>query len=264
MPVLMNKGDDARRAAWLFYTDREALDAWGRAIVEGRWDSARLVVDAEQVQAAKKASAPVEVWALAKALIPEDFDIEAARGEVMSRARAELERARQAAEEAGEDGAGEGEGTTGKSDTQASAAADPAAAPEGGETADAASAQDVPDPDAAESDEGEGVADPFDYEPVPASEGLRVLVGTTTRQAAQSYLLPHGPAEGGRADDGEQTCDTDLPGLQMLAQLIDYMRDSSEGLPAQAVWHIDPSGILRMVRAKKVKVMAGNVLSVKS
>lgn len=253
MPVLMNKGDDARRAAWLFYTDREALDAWGRAIVEGRWDSARLVVDAEQVQAAKKASAPVEVWAQAKALIPEDFDIEAARGEVMSRAQAELERARQAAGE-GADEAGEGEG----------AAADPAAAPEGGETADAASAQDVPDPDAAESDEGEGVADPFDYEPIPAPEGLRVLVGTTTRQAAQSYLLPHGPAEGGQADDGEQACDTDLPGLQMLAQLIDYMRDSSEGLPAQAVWHIDPSGILRMVRAKKVKVMAGNVLSVKS
>lgn len=253
MPVLMNKGDDARRAAWLFYTDREALDAWGRAIVEGRWDSARLVVDAEQVQAAKKASAPVEVWAQAKALIPEDFDIEAARGEVMSRAQAEFERARQAAGE-GADEAGEGEG----------AAADPAAAPEGGETADAASAQDVPDPDAAESDEGEGVADPFDYEPIPAPEGLRVLVGTTTRQAAQSYLLPHGPAEGGQADDGEQACDTDLPGLQMLAQLIDYMRDSSEGLPAQAVWHIDPSGILRMVRAKKVKVMAGNVLSVKS
>lgn len=227
MPVLMNKGDDARRAAWLFYTDREALDAWGRAIVEGRWDSARLVVDAEQVQAAKKASAPVEVWAQAKALIPEDFDIEAARGEVMSRAQAELERARQAAGE-GADEAGEGEGA------------------------------------AAESDEGEGVADPFDYEPIPAPEGLRVLVGTTTRQAAQSYLLPHGPAEGGQADDGEQACDTDLPGLQMLAQLIDYMRDSSEGLPAQAVWHIDPSGILRMVRAKKVKVMAGNVLSVKS
>ena len=227
MPVLMNKGDDARRAAWLFYTDREALDAWGRAIVQGRWDSARLVVDAEQVQAAKKASAPVEVWALAKALIPEDFDIEAARGEVMSRAQAEFERARQAAGE-GADEAGEGEGA------------------------------------AAESDEGEGVADPFDYEPIPAPEGLRVLVGTTTRQAAQSYLLPHGPAEGGQADDGEQACDTDLPGLQMLAQLIDYMRDSSEGLPAQAVWHIDPSGILRMVRAKKVKVMAGNVLSVKS
>ena len=122
----------------------------------------------------------------------------------------------------------------------------------------------MPDLDAAESDEGEGVADPFDYEPIPAPEGLRVLVGTTTRQAAQSYLLPHGPAEGGQADDGEQACDTDLPGLQMLAQLIDYMRDSSEGLPAQAVWHIDPSGILRMVRAKKVKVMAGNVLSVKS
>ena len=43
MPVLMNKGDDPRRAAWLFYTDRAELDEWGRQIVEGRWDSARLV-----------------------------------------------------------------------------------------------------------------------------------------------------------------------------------------------------------------------------
>lgn len=246
MPVLMNKGDDVRRAAWLFYTDRATLDAWGHAIVEGRWDSARLVVDEEQVQAAKKASAPVEVWAQAKALIPEDFDLEAARGEVMSRAQAELERARQAAEEEADEadeqeGAGEGAGATGE---QASAG-------EGG---------DADDP--AESDEGADADDPFDYEPIPAPEGMRVLVGTTTRQAAQSYLLPHQAS--GQEGETTDACDTDLPGLQMLAQLIDYMRDSSDGLPAQAVWYIDPSGILRMVRAKKVKVMAGNVLSVKS
>ncbi len=252
MPVLMNKGDDARRAAWLFYTDREALDGWGRTIVEGRWDSARLVVDAEQVEAAKKASATVEVWAQAKALIPEDFDIQAARGEVMSRAQAAAERARQAAEDEQADAAGEDAG-----DEQTDAA---------GEDADASVAADEPAGEGADAPvEASGASedDPFDYEPIPAPEGLRVLVGTTTRQAAQSYLLPHAPAEGDGADD-EQTCDTDLPGLQMLAQLIDYMRDSSEGLPAQAVWHIDASGILRMVRAKKVKVVAGNVLSVKS
>ncbi len=263
MPVLMNKGDDVRRAAWLFYTDRATLDAWGHAIVEGRWDSARLVVDEEQVQAAKKASAPVEVWAQAKALIPEDFDLEAARGEVMSRAQAELERARQAAEEeadeaGGQDNAAEGAGATGEQ----------AGAGEGGEAGEADAAGDAADAgepdaavDAAESDPADP-ADPFDYEPIPAPEGMCVLVGTTTRQAAQSYLLPHQAS--GQEEGAQDACDTDLPGLQMLAQLIDYMRDSSDGLPAQAVWYIDPSGILRMVRAKKVKVMAGNVLSVKS
>ncbi len=253
MPVLMNKGDDVRRAAWLFYTDRATLDAWGHAIVEGRWDSARLVVDEEQVQAAKKASAPVEVWAQAKALIPEDFDLEAARGEVMSRAQAELERARQAAEEEADEAGGQVD--AGEDGGQAGAG-------EGGEAGEADAAGE-PDAavDAAESDAADP-ADPFDYEPIPAPDGLRVLVGTTTRQAAQSYLLPHQAS--GQEEGAQDACDTDLPGLQMLAQLIDYMRDSSDGLPAQAVWYIDPSGILRMVRAKKVKVMAGNVLSVKS
>lgn len=252
MPVLMNKGDDVRRAAWLFYTDRATLDAWGHAIVEGRWDSARLVVDEEQVQAAKKASAPVEVWAQAKALIPEDFDLEAARGEVMSRAQAELERARQAAEEEADEAGGQASaGEAGGQDNAAEGSG------EAGEQAGAGDAA-----DAGESDEGTDADDPFDYEPIPAPEGMRVLVGTTTRQAAQSYLLPHQAS--GQEEGAQDACDTDLPGLQMLAQLIDYMRDSSDGLPAQAVWYIDPSGILRMVRAKKVKVMAGNVLSVKS
>ena len=87
-------------------------------------------------------------------------------------------------------------------------------------------------------------------------------MGTTTRQAALSYLMAHENEEG--EGDEDATADTDLPGLQMLAQLIDYMRDSADGLPSFAVWHIDPSGILRMVRAKKVKAMAGNVLSVKN
>jgi hypothetical protein len=239
MPVLMNKGDDPRRAAWLFYTDRETLDDWGRTIVEGRWDSARLVVDADEVAAAKKASSLVEVWAQAKALIPEDFDLEAAKGEVMSHAEAALERARMEAEEAAE-------------------------AAEADEAAD----QDVAtDQDEIEADQDELEADPFDYEPVPAPEGLRVRVGTTTRQAAQSYLMPHESAEGdGAAAEGRDApaSDTDLPGLQMLAQLIDYMRESGDGLPAHTAWYIDASGILRMVRAKKVKVVAGNVLSLKS
>ncbi len=249
MPVLMNKGDDPRRAAWLFYTDRAELDEWGRQIVEGRWDSARLVVDEDEMAAAKKASSPVQVWAQAKALIPEDFDLEAARGEVMERTQTAIERAKEAAEE-GPEGADEASG--------------------GGEAASGDGAQETQagTPGACDAntrgpdgEEGEPVdGDPFDYEPVPAPEGLRVLVGTTTRQAAQSYLATRKATEDGGSDEA---ADTDLPGLQMLAQLIDYMRDSADGLPAFAVWHIDETGILRMVRAKKVKAMAGNILNIK-
>lgn len=245
MPVLMNKGDDPRRAAWLFYTDRAELDEWGRQIVEGRWDSARLVVDPESLESAKKASSPVEVWAQAKTLIPEDFDLEAARGEVMEATQAAIERAKMEAEAE----ADEQEGDEG--------AADAKHASEGGE---GESACEEPE---GEQDTQEGDENPFDYEPVPAPDGLRIHVGTTTRQAALSYLMAHENEEG-EGDEEEATADTDLPGLQMLAQLIDYMRDSADGLPSFAVWHIDPSGILRMVRAKKVKAMAGNVLSVKN
>ena len=242
MPVLMNKGDDPRRAAWLFYTDRAELDEWGRQIVEGRWDSARLVVDPESLESAKKASSPVEVWAQAKTLIPEDFDLEAARGEVMEVTQAAIERAKMEAEADEQEGDEE--------------AADVKHASEGGEGEGAC------EESGGEQDTQEGDENPFDYEPIPAPEGLRIHVGTTTRQAALSYLMAH-ENEGGEGDE-EATADTDLPGLQMLAQLIDYMRDSVDGLPSFAVWHIDPSGILRMVRAKKVKAMAGNVLSVKN
>lgn len=244
MPVLMNKGDDPRRAAWLFYTDRAELDEWGRQIVEGRWDSARLVVDPESLESAKKASSAVEVWAQAKTLIPEDFDLEAARGEVMEATQAAIERAKMEAEAE----AGEQEGDE--------EAADAKHASEGGEGEGACE-----EPEG-EQDTQEGDENPFDYEPIPAPDGLRIHVGTTTRQAALSYLMAHENEEG--EGDEETAADTDLPGLQMLAQLIDYMRDSADGLPSFAVWHIDPSGILRMVRAKKVKAMAGNVLSVKN
>ena len=237
MPVLMNKGDDPRRAAWLFYTDRAELDEWGRQIVEGRWDSARLVVDPESLENAKKASSPVEVWAQAKTLIPEDFDLEAARGEVMEATQAAIERAKMEAEVNVEATDAERTPTDGESEGACEE-------PEG------------------EQDTQEGDENPFDYEPVPAPEGLRIHVGTTTRQAALSYLVAHENEDG--EGDEEAAADTDLPGLQMLAQLIDYMRDSADGLPSFAVWHIDPSGILRMVRAKKVKAMAGNVLSVKN
>ena len=244
MPVLMNKGDDPRRAAWLFYTDRAELDEWGRQIVEGRWDSARLMVDPESLESAKKASSPVEVWAQAKTLIPEDFDLEAARGEVMEATQAAIERARMEAEAEADEQEGDEE------------AADAKHASEGDEGEGACKELE------GERDAQEGDENPFDYEPVPAPEGLRIHVGTTTRQAALSYLVAHENEDG--EGDEEAAADTDLPGLQMLAQLIDYMRDSADGLPSFAVWHIDPSGILRMVRAKKVKAMAGNVLSVKN
>ena len=244
MPVLMNKGDDPRRAAWLFYTDRAELDEWGRQIVEGRWDSARLMVDPESLESAKKASSPVEVWAQAKTLIPEDFDLEAARGEVMEATQAAIERAKMEAEAEADEQEGDEE------------AADAKHASEGDEGEGACKELE------GEQDTQEGDENPFDYEPVPAPEGLRIHVGTTTRQAALSYLMAHENEEG--EGDEETAADTDLPGLQMLAQLIDYMRDSADGLPSCAVWHIDPSGILRMVRAKKVKAMAGNVLSVKN
>lgn len=244
MPVLMNKGDDPRRAAWLFYTDRAELDEWGRQIVEGRWDSARLVVDPESLENAKKASSPVEVWVQAKTLIPEDFDLEAARGEVMEATQAAIERAKMEAEAETDEQEADEE------------AADAKHASEGGEGEGTC--------EEPEGEQGmqEGDENPFDYEPIPAPEGLRIHVGTTTRQAALSYLMAHENEEG--EGDEEAAADTDLPGLQMLAQLIDYMRDSADGLPSFAVWHIDPSGILRMVRAKKVKAMAGNVLSVKN
>lgn len=270
MPVLMNKGDDPRRAAWLFYTDRAELDEWGRQIVEGRWDSARLVVDPESLENAKKASSPVEVWAQAKTLIPEDFDLEAARGEVMEATQAAIERAKMEAEvkadeqEDSEETAdaertpADGEGTQAGDEGNAEAVPD---APEGERDAQAGS-EAASEPPEGERDAQEGDENPFDYEPVPAPEGLRIHVGTTTRQAALSYLVAHENEDG--EGDEEAAADTDLPGLQMLAQLIDYMRDSVDGLPSFAVWHIDPSGILRMVRAKKVKAMAGNVLSVKN
>ena len=257
MPALMNKGDDPRRAAWLFYTDRAELDEWGRQIVEGRWDSARLVVDPESLENAKKASSPVEVWAQAKTLIPEDFDLEAARGEVMEATQAAIERAKMEAEAQAEEGAGDAEHVPADGE-DAEGASD---APESEQDAQAGS-ETAPDAPEGEQDAQEGDENPFDYEPVPAPEGLRIHVGTTTRQAALSYLMAHENEEG--EGDEEAAADTDLPGLQMLAQLIDYMRDSADGLPSFAVWHIDPSGILRMVRAKKVKAMAGNVLSVKN
>ena len=92
------------------------------------------------------------------------------------------------------------------------------------------------------------------YDPVPAPEGTRVPVGLTTAAAARAFIQP-------REVDGEPWA-AELPGLQMLAQLIDHLRQHS-GLPAYAIWHVDETGVLRMAPAKQVKPMAGNVLKCK-
>ena len=97
-------------------------------------------------------------------------------------------------------------------------------------------------------------ADVLPYDPVPAPEGTRVPVGLTTAAAARAFIQP-------REVDGEPWA-AELPGLQMLAQLIDHLRQHS-GLPAYAIWHVDETGVLRMAPAKQVKPMAGNVLKCK-
>lgn len=212
----MNKGADPRQAAWIFYSDRDELDALGRAIVEGRFDSGRLACDPADLESAKKASSEVPVYLEVLMLVPEDFDLEAARGEVVERAQAALEGVQGA--EGPQDSPGEG--------------------------------------DREDPDEDDGAPD---YEPVPAPAGTRVRIGCTTLQAARDYIAPD-LAEG---RGGEGGAGTDLPGLQMLGQLVDFMRDAPRGLPAMAVWHVDERGILRMAGAKKVKAMAGNTLTIK-
>lgn len=96
--------------------------------------------------------------------------------------------------------------------------------------------------------------DELPYTPVPAPEGTRIPIGITTAAAARAYIQP-------REVDGKPWA-AELPGLQMLANLISYMREHG-GIPSYTVWHVDPSGILRMAPAKQVKPMAGNVLKCK-
>ena len=110
-----------------------------------------------------------------------------------------------------------------------------------------ATAQDQPK--AADDDPGT-----LPYAPVHAPAGTRVPVGLTTAAAARAFIQP-------REVDGEPWA-AELPGLQMLAQLIDHLR-RHDGLPAYAIWHVDETGVLRMAPAKQVKPMAGNVLKCK-
>ena len=225
MPVLMNKGDDPRQAAWLFYTDQATLDNLGTAAWDGRFDAGTLVVDAAELGAAKKASSEVPVYLEVKTLVPQDFDL----GQIEEG----LKRAEAAAREAAEN---------------------PAAAQGAGD----AEAQGVSADEAEGAPEAEDPADDGDalpYEPVAAPEGLRVRIGTTTAAAARSYIVP-------RETSGEDEWDAELPGLQMLVSLIRYMREHNALAPF-VTWHVDVQGILRMAPAKSLKPMAGNILKAK-
>lgn len=210
MPVLMNKGSDPRQAAWLFYTDRETLDAFGSAAAQGRFDAGVLTVDDADLDAARKPSSEVPVYLAVATLVPEGFDL------------AQLAATAEGAQDDGQDGAQPSD----------------------------ESADESPDAERSEQE-----ADPsLPYTPVPAPEGTRVLVGTTTAAAARSFIQP-------REVDGKPVA-TELPGLPMLVALIDHLRDHG-GIPPYAIWHVDPQGILRMAPAKQLKPMAGNVIKCK-
>lgn len=210
MPVLMNKGSDPRQAAWLFYTDRETLDAFGSTAAQGRFDAGVLTVDNADLDAARKPSSEVPVYLTVATLVPEDFDL------------AQLA-------ETAEDAQGDEQDDAQPSDESA------------GENSDAERSEQEADPS-------------LPYAPVPAPEGTRVLVGTTTAAAARSFIQP-------REVDGKPVA-TELPGLPMLVALIDHLRDHG-GIPPYAIWHVDPQGILRMAPAKQLKPMAGNVIKCK-
>lgn len=77
MPVLMNKGDNPRRAAWLFWTDRDSFAETARAVREERMDAGVLEVDEEDLAAARKGGSEVPVYLRATELVPDDVDLEA-------------------------------------------------------------------------------------------------------------------------------------------------------------------------------------------
>lgn len=245
MPVLMNKGDDPRKAAWIFYSDRATLDTFGTTAYEQRFESGVLTVDAADLDAAKKASSEVPVWLEVTELVPEDYDLEQIEEALKEAEAAAQEAAERDAEGTGDGGqAVEGCGEGAEDAGNASVDGTPARADADETPANADGTEE------AEADEAERP-----YDPVPAPEGLRVRVGTTTAAAARAFIAP-------AAEGGTDTWDAQLPGLQALVSLIRYMRDHN-ALPACAVWHIDAQGILRMAPAKQLKPMAGNVLKAK-
>jgi hypothetical protein len=230
MPVLMNKGADPHQASWLFFSERAELEAFAQAAVEQRFDAGRLAVDETDLASAGKASATVPVYLQVETLVPEDFDISTLGAKFSDGTRVD-----EADEEELEEGA------------SAQAA----------EKAEKAEGNDAP-----AGDEAPAAANPWDdeaaselpYEPVAAPQGLRIALGRTTVAAAQTYLCAE--------DAGEGTWDARLPGLQVLASIVAFTAEHG-GTPEVAVWNLDGAGILRMSPAKKVKPMAGNILSCK-
>ena len=229
MPVLMNKGDNPRLAAWIFYTDRDTFAELGRAIREERADAGLLVVDEADVDAAKKASSTLPVYLQVTATVPPEVDLDALAEEAMTAAQHVVE-AQEAGDDGADEGADEGEGE--------------------GEGADA------PDASADAPSEGEGEEPKAAWEPiaVPEGQGARILAGTTTLEAARDFIQ--------RRELGGEEWKPELPGVQAIAGMAELMA-AHGGIPAWLIWHEDASGVMRMAPAKTVKPMAGNILKVK-
>lgn len=223
MPVLMNKGDNPRLAAWIFYTDRDTFAELGRAIREERADAGLLVVDEADVDAAKKASSTLPVYLQVTATVPPEVDLDALAEEAMTAAQHAVE-----AQEAGDDAEGECE-DEGTGDPDASADA-----PSGGE-----------------GEEPKAAWEPI---AVPEGQGARILAGTTTLEAARDFIQ--------RRELGGEEWKPELPGVQAIAGMAELMA-AHGGIPAWLIWHEDASGVMRMAPAKTVKPMAGNILKVK-
>ena len=223
MPVLMNKGDNPRLAAWIFYTDRDTFAELGRAIREERADAGLLVVNEADVDAAKKASSTLPVYLQVTAAVPPEVDLDALAEEAMTAAQRAVE-----AQEADNDGTDEGEGKS----------------------------EGTGDPDASADAPSEGKEPKAAWEPiaVPEGQGARILAGTTTLEAARDFIQ--------RRELGGEEWKPELPGVQAIAGMAELMA-AHGGIPAWLIWHEDASGVMRMAPAKTVKPMAGNILKVK-
>ncbi|MBR2834639.1 MAG: hypothetical protein IKE43_02865 [Coriobacteriales bacterium] len=266
MPILMNKGDNPHNATWLLFSAKNTLDEFEKALFENRVESGVLWVDPQQIEDAKKASSEVDVYLIAETLVPPEVDLEAARGEVIqksSQAYAEALEQKEALEtdeaeyveqeEAEESRSGVFENDVAEKDSKTFDTDDAET------SADLLGIDDVVT-DSGEADDDSELSDSSsnqpDYEPIPASERICIPIGTTTRLAAENYLVERDLGENG-------TWRPEMPGLQMLSQLICLMREAPQGLPNAVIWHVDADGIMRMSPAKQVKAMAGNTLRAK-
>lgn len=146
----------------------------------------------------------------------------------------------------GQDAAGGAQGA-GEQGADEQGAPTPTPAADGG--------QDAPAPDAGDSPAGLTDADPDAR--LAAKGARRVMLGTTTCEAARRYLQPREVPEG----EGESR-GLGLPGLPQLADFIDELLGQTPDLH-WAVWSLDQQGVLRMAPARELKTMSGNILKVK-